>query len=47
MQVPLLTMDVWEHAYYIDVQNRRPEYIGNFLSDLVNWDKVAERFAAA
>ena len=44
---PLLTMDVWEHAYYLDVQNRRPDYIKTFLAELVNWDKVAERFAAA
>ena len=44
---PLLTMDVWEHAYYLDVQNRRPDYIKTFLGELVNWDKVAEGFAAA
>ena len=43
---PILTMDVWEHAYYIDVQNRRPDYITGFF-DLINWDKVAERYAAA
>lgn len=43
---PILTMDVWEHAYYIDVQNRRPDYISSFF-DLINWDKVAERYAAA
>lgn len=35
--VPLLTIDVWEHAYYIDYRNRRPEYVETFLDDLVNW----------
>jgi Fe-Mn family superoxide dismutase len=44
---PLLTMDVWEHAYYIDVQNRRPAYMSNYIDNLINWDKVAERYAAA
>lgn len=46
-QTPLLTMDVWEHAYYLDFQNRRPDYISTFLSSLVNWDFAAENFAAA
>jgi len=39
---PLMTMDVWEHAYYLDFQNARPSYIDSFLSHLVNWDFVAE-----
>ncbi|MBI1264151.1 MAG: superoxide dismutase [Fe] [Alphaproteobacteria bacterium] len=44
---PLLTMDVWEHAYYLDFQNRRPDYMGAFLVHLVNWDFAAENFARA
>jgi len=38
----LMTMDVWEHAYYLDFQNRRPDYISTFLEKLVNWDFVAQ-----
>ncbi len=37
---PLLTADVWEHAYYLDYQNRRADYLGSFLEHLVNWDFV-------
>ena len=38
----LLTIDVWEHAYYIDFRNARPNYISTYLDSLVNWDFVAE-----
>ena len=43
--VPLLTCDVWEHAYYIDYRNSRPNYLGGFWN-IVNWDEVTKRFAA-
>lgn len=46
-QTPLLTIDVWEHAYYLDFQNRRADYAEAFLSHLVNWDFVAANFAKA
>ncbi|MFZ0407162.1 MAG: superoxide dismutase [Cyanobium sp.] len=46
-QQALLTMDVWEHAYYLDYQNRRPDYMSTFLDKLVNWDFVAANLAAA
>lgn len=38
--VALLTCDVWEHAYYLDYQNRRPDYVDTFLKHLINWDFV-------
>jgi Fe-Mn family superoxide dismutase len=46
-QTALLTCDVWEHAYYLDYQNRRPDYVQTFLDHLVNWDFVAANLAAA
>lgn len=44
---PLLTIDVWEHAYYLDYQNRRPDFIATFLDKLVNWEFAQNNFAAA
>jgi Fe-Mn family superoxide dismutase len=41
-QTALLTCDVWEHAYYLDYQNRRPDFVQTFLDKLVNWDFVAK-----
>ena len=41
-QKALLTIDVWEHAYYIDYRNARPKYIETFLKSLVNWDFALE-----
>lgn len=46
-ETPILGCDVWEHSYYIDYRNRRPDYVKAFLNDLVNWDYVAELYSKA
>jgi superoxide dismutase, Fe-Mn family len=45
--LPILGCDVWEHSYYIDYRNRRPDYIKAFLDHLVNWEYVSEMYNAA
>lgn len=46
-QIPLLTCDVWEHTYYLDYQDRCPDFLQTFLDHLINWDFVNQQFARA
>ena len=40
--IPILGCDVWEHSYYVDYKNKRPDYLKSFIENLVNWEKVTE-----
>lgn len=46
-QTALSVVDVWEHAYYLDFQNRRPDFVKTFLENLISWDAVNDRLSAA
>jgi len=46
-QIPILTVDVWEHAYYLDYQNERDRYVSAFVAHLINWDFAEKNFANA
>ena len=46
-KAPLLTIDVWEHAYYLDYQNKRPDYLSAVIDQLLNWDFAAQQYERA